>query len=755
VAKSQKKTPGQGAETDGAGQSTGQTTGATADSQMAAQYGNAFMVQRMLDSQASGEVGAATEEGAEEEEELSWRELGNLQGQPPVRSEEPPNKGIEEHESVYNQRRAGVEADLQGQRAMADRFLGESQSPMDHRYWFSRVYSYVTDGELVEAKARAFHYPSYALQCTRYFAKIYEDNVKAADMGGEVEEHWARAFEVCADDESLDWADLGDAFTAGLYRAVASLVASMQAHIRFDLPRAEAWVFQSHYSHMEGAKIQDFEPDFMSMMDIFDRASGKMNAEIADLNHLPADVMPRSMQDLAMNRWFDADMATERAQTWERTEALVGEGRVGPDPYREDLEDGTEGGALKGDVTAAGSDHLANLEGLSDPELRPTMEQGFLGSLTTLLGLDGGDADVRDAVGSKTNAELAAISSPRRAQMMRRCASGMSFNEDEDAILQLVRASILAGDLPVTIDAANAYDLLAASDFSQYTTLRTLFRVHYYPSVGLPVAMAYIRHCMVGKTNEWHEAMIMDILEAKRWVNSDGEVVAGLPLVKSEASQLIEQIGLEFEGGGFDGGIIELEEQLDGADEDRLHMIFGTASGGEAGDARVRRQVATSPVLACRHVAVRVAMVKRLMEGVTRDDDEAAIHKVLIASVRRGDLVQLVDTVGAHKIAAEIHGDEWRRVQDVFRRSYYPQTGQAAAFRLISTCIVGATSEWEQEMIADLICLRSDGRDLIKRVGGAFEGGGFKEGLNKLEWQLDGEDQARITRKFGSSGTWW
>ena len=71
---------------------------------------------------------------------------------------------------------------------------------------------------------------------------------------------------------------------------------------------------------------------------------------------------------------------------------------------------------------------------------------------------------------------------------------------------------------------------------------------------------------------------------------------------------------------------------------------------------------------------------------------------------------------------------------------------------MLNTCIIGDTSEWEEEMIADLLVLRNDGRQLITRLG---EGDGFTAGLCTVEWQIDGTDQDRVEAVFGTSGRWW
>ena len=156
----------------------------------------------------------------------TWRGSGNLTGTPPVRNENPPNIGIEESGRLYEQRKAGAQLTLEKQRANADRMLGTADSPLDNRFWFTKVYANVTENEIKSADSKTFFYPSYVMQCVRYFDKIYQDNVKAADQGLEVEEHWERAFEVCADEDGYFGPDILDFFTGDLYRSISSLVSS-------------------------------------------------------------------------------------------------------------------------------------------------------------------------------------------------------------------------------------------------------------------------------------------------------------------------------------------------------------------------------------------------------------------------------------------------------------------------------------------------------------------------------------------------
>jgi hypothetical protein len=46
----------------------------------------------------------------------TWRERGNLRGNPPVQNEAPPNMGIVEDEAVYKKRRSAAGAQLNSER---------------------------------------------------------------------------------------------------------------------------------------------------------------------------------------------------------------------------------------------------------------------------------------------------------------------------------------------------------------------------------------------------------------------------------------------------------------------------------------------------------------------------------------------------------------------------------------------------------------------------------------------------------------
>ena len=78
-----------------------------------------------------------------------------------------------------------------------------------------------------------------------------------------------------------------------------------------------------------------------------------------------------------------------------------------------------------------------------------------------------------------------------------------------------------------------------------------------------------------------------------------------------------------------------------------------------------------------------------------------------------------------------------------------------------------ALQSGEEEMVADIVVARADRVALIREIGRAYPSmsgsDDFRKGLNKLEWQLDGEDETRVhtvladdsAAPASESGEWW
>ncbi len=497
---------------------------------------------------------------------IPWHETENLRGNPPVRDRvNPPNKDIVEDEAVYTQRRTAAESSLARQRERASLLLDEKGNVTDYRYWFAKVYSYVTDNELKFAASNAFYYPSYVMSSVLYFDQIYQDNFNAFNEQGKVEDHWKKAFEegikqkeltesyyqMMIDNQNPDGGGMAiAAMTQSVLGAANSLVAAMKAHIRFDLPRAEAWVFNSYYSQYPNAKLNNFQPDFMSMSGVFDNAAEEMNRDMAKRLGLPINWVPQLMQDTTMRQFFDADMATERADTWQRAEELVDSGQAGADPYK------FEDGKLAGNATK--SDNLSGLNNLPTEGLRPNMDNSLVSK---------SDSELQTEISNMSDSDIAALPAMQKVQIIRRLLNGYTGSADENTIIRIFEASKATGNLITVIDGADAWDLMYATDGKQAKQLRQFLRINYYGKTAIHTALRLIRKCLDGETAEWEEEMVADILG----VRADGRAI-------------VETLGEFYEGPAkgsdakFKNGLYKLEWQLDGAEEEIIHSLFGSSN---------------------------------------------------------------------------------------------------------------------------------------------------------------------------------
>jgi hypothetical protein len=150
-----------------------------------------------------------------------------------------------------------------------------------------------------------------------------------------------------------------------------------------------------------------------------------------------------------------------------------------------------------------------------------------------------------------------------RVRMINVLLDGPTLDDDENAILRVLRASVAAGDQVTVINSVGAHGMVDDFDGSEYTQIRALLRASYYGQTDQATAFGLISACIDGWTHEWEESMIVDILE-----------------LQPNGRALIEQVGQKYGGGAkgpdkyFRNGMSELEDQLDGSDESKLHQLF-------------------------------------------------------------------------------------------------------------------------------------------------------------------------------------
>ncbi len=186
----------------------------------------------------------------------------------------------------------------------------------DMKYWFCKVYYFVTTHELAAIAAGTYQYPHMKLQEVLSFHATYKANLTAWEAGnkGKVEAQWREAFS--AAENGKHWYDTRSV------EIMHALLPSMQAHIRFDLPRAIASCYVTHYAGIPGTSIGDFLPDFNAMGPVFDAANASLLPEIkADTGVLDPGRYG-TLQDIGFPFLFNVPM--ERQHTWEKATALSG-----------------------------------------------------------------------------------------------------------------------------------------------------------------------------------------------------------------------------------------------------------------------------------------------------------------------------------------------------------------------------------------------------------------------------------------------
>lgn len=198
---------------------------------------------------------------------------------------------------------------LHAQEATAARLKGNA------KYWFARVYYFVTLHELENIDRGVYQYPHMKMQEVIHFNTTYATNLAAWESSRRAEPDWQTAFSA---------AESSDSWASASLSIKNALLPAMEAHIRFDLPRAIAAVYNLHYAGLPGASPDEFRRDFFAMASVFDRANEDLSAEIDDAgtNWNPLNWQP--FADLAFPFIFSVGL--EREMAWEKARLIISSG---------------------------------------------------------------------------------------------------------------------------------------------------------------------------------------------------------------------------------------------------------------------------------------------------------------------------------------------------------------------------------------------------------------------------------------------
>nr|WP_225953452.1 DUF5995 family protein [Kibdelosporangium phytohabitans] len=187
------------------------------------------------------------------------------------------------------------------------------------KYWFAKVYHFVTKHELDAIDSGVYRYPLMKMQEVIAFHATYHQNLEAWRAGrqDEVEGNWQAAFKAAESYNDGSW------IRTQAHEIGNALLPSMQAHIRFDLPRAIAAMYEQHYAGLPNVTLADFHEDYDRMGPVFDQATADLRPEIQQTATLGSyDPMSWGwLQDAGMPALFDIPM--ERDHSWEKAATIV------------------------------------------------------------------------------------------------------------------------------------------------------------------------------------------------------------------------------------------------------------------------------------------------------------------------------------------------------------------------------------------------------------------------------------------------
>jgi hypothetical protein len=189
----------------------------------------------------------------------------------------------------------------------------------DMKYWFAKVYHHVTRHEIEAIDAGAYRYPLMKMQEVIAFHATYHQNLEKwrAGQQDQVESNWREAFAAAESYNDGSW------WRTESHEIGNALLPSMEAHIRFDLPRAIAAVYEQNYAGIPDVSLADFHQDYNRMAPIFDQATADLRPEIQETATLGMfDPMSWGwLQDAGMPFMFLIPM--ERDHSWEKAETIV------------------------------------------------------------------------------------------------------------------------------------------------------------------------------------------------------------------------------------------------------------------------------------------------------------------------------------------------------------------------------------------------------------------------------------------------
>jgi len=252
----------------------------------------------------------------------------------------PPKSPVGTHKGKYEALPRNPHAEYSAQQGNVSR-VKSSQTALaaalrgDMKYWFARVYQFVTTREMEAIARGAYQYPLMKMYEVTTFDRTYQGNMAnwRAKATAIVEQNWQAALAAAEAENIATTATVPIVGIPGglppitikvkpmAMRIMDALLPSMQAHIRFDLPRALADAYEKHYAGIPGLALGDFYPDFAAMNAIFDQAQADLIPEVKAACSVLDPGAYQRIQEFGFP--FIFDIQKERQRVWEKSNTIV------------------------------------------------------------------------------------------------------------------------------------------------------------------------------------------------------------------------------------------------------------------------------------------------------------------------------------------------------------------------------------------------------------------------------------------------
>ena len=371
-------------------------------------------------------------------------------------------------------------------------FKGEKNIPKDPRFWFTKIYQYVSEEILHLLKEQPFDHPDFVKLCIIYFERIYFDNLRSENP----EPHWDKVFNKGLSYKSYieieaQYNTPSQFQAPGVYliydyfmHIYWNITLSLYAHIRYDLPRAIIWVYNSFYQNSNSLK--DFDNDYFNMTEVFNRAINRILDDIylsSITKGLAEDNVP--VQENLFELFEGTNIGVERGSAWRRAELLLKESSNLKGPYK--IENTTvEGNVLK-------KDNFSLLNDLSSA-YRPTMDDLVIFKIENI----------------QIPEDVSTFSLSEKIIIISTILLGSVSFEDGEKIIKILSKSDIK-DCVSIINSVKAYMLFYKLDHHRKKLLKFM-EARYFPFISSYVARNILRVVFKNATSDWEIQIVLSYL---------------------------------------------------------------------------------------------------------------------------------------------------------------------------------------------------------------------------------------------------